>query len=489
LSSDSTLIGGTDIGMTKDTETIVDFGAILGYAAQFPEIRMLGRRGIDQSRIHHDNAPVSTSVESFTGVREGARFGDAWVVRAISVRGREADVECAHPRLPSVSFFVGKPEDGPGCPFDRPGFRIGYHGTRIPWETLQVVGNEFADMVEQTTIQSTIRQATQPSLDADRTLEIRPDGKVYIRLTNDCQERCVFCFFFGTPQEQGSGPVPAEAIIRAIDSLDPAVVNQVILTGGEPVLADDFPSHLRRLLDRGFRDIVVQTNGLFPDKGGFLEMFAGFRDRVSFGFSLHAATSKTNAAVTRAGSASNLELKMSAIRKAVSLGYMTKITCVLTRMNLDELKDIVTFCASTGEGSGVPDNVVLQFSMPVIRGLMEDSRDACPTLSEAQAALTPAIDLAVGLGLRVSMSSMCSLPPCRMRGYLRHLESMWYAVSPSQWWESERAFGHACSDCVLKPWCSGVSPRYLEWFGDNELLPFPESGTAIIAPKADGRSG
>jgi len=488
LSKDPTLIGGTGIGMTKDTETIVDFGAILDYAAQFPEIRMLGRRGIDQSRIHHDNTPVSTRVESFTGIRAGARFGDAWIVRAISIRGREADVECAHPDLPSVSFFVGNPEDGPGCPFDRPGFRIGYHGTQLPWETLQVVGNEFADMVEQTIAQSENRCAPELSSDDDRLLEIRPDGKVYIRLTNDCQERCVFCFFFGTPQELARGPVPAETVIKAIDSLDPAVVNQVILTGGEPVLADGFASHLHRLLDRGFKDIVVQTNGLFPDKGGFLEMFAGFRDRVSFGFSLHAATVKTNAAVTRAGSASNLELKMSAIRKAVSLGYMTKVTCVLTRMNLGELKDIVSFCASTGEGSGVPDNVVLQFSMPVIRGLMEDSRNACPTLSEAQAALAPAIDLALDLGLRVSLSSMCSLPPCRMRGYLRHLESMWYAVGPSQWWESERAFGHACADCVLKPWCSGVSPRYLEWFGDGELLPFLESGTAIITPEADGRS-
>jgi len=118
--------------------------------------------------------------------------------------------------------------------------------------------------------------------------------------------------------------------------------------------------------------------------------------------------------------------------------------------------------------------------MPVIRGLMVRHRQAVPRLFDVGLAVAPALDLADRHGLRTSFSSMCSVPPCCLPDHLQHLESMWYRQGPTEWWESERAFGPQCSGCALKSWCSGVSPAYLEWFGADDLRAFDPAGTRIV---------
>lgn len=477
---------------------VVDFPAILRYAGQFPEMKMLSRASLDLSRIDGHGGQSTRFVDDFMGLRPGIGFGNGWAIDRISFREDEVDVACTGPDSAAVTFFVGRGNGGPACPFDRAGFRIGYHPDDLEFDEVAAIGPSFAEMVTDTlqitdddwnralATASSTGGADGLSAEALRMVEMRPDGKVYIRMTGACQERCLFCFYYGTPQEIGEPDNPDAAIEQIIDGLDPATTTQIILTGGEPTLVPDFERHLQRLVDRGFREIVVQTNGIATARRGFLDRFAQFNKRISFGFSLHAATMETSNAVTGVTSHGNFQAKTASIRKAVSLGYVTKITCVVTTLNLPELEDIVRFCASTGMDGQVPDNVILQFSMPVIRGLMAGSKHACPALAQVRRAVEPALDLADRLGLKSSLSSMCSVPPCCLPDHLQHLESMWYREGPTEWWESERAFGPQCRECVLKSWCSGVSPLYLEWFGAGDLKPFDRAHTSVVMPTDNG---
>lgn len=475
----------------------IDFAEILEYARKFPEMRLIGRRPVDLSRLERSGTPIDGPVDSIPGIEIviGDVFGENWSVRGFSLRRNQIDVECSGPGIDTV-FILSAP-DGPSLPFDRRGLNIGYQESETPFEIINAVGNVFADWIVSRvknefswdkTIKL-IKDARMDSVHAEEPnvhlIERRPDGKVYVRMTDACQERCVFCFFYDTPQESdfaGETNVDHE-LPAALERIDPSRTSQLILTGGEPTLVSEFDQLLTRLLERGFGNIVVQTNGILTARRGFLDKFSRYNDRLSFGFSLHAATAGTSALVTGVESETFFSNKIESVTRAVKLGYMTKITCVITRYNLHELADIACLCAGLPDNTPVAaDNVVLQFSMPSIRGLMTRNRDAYPRIGEVATAVRPALEMADNANLRVSFSSLCSIPPCALPDRLKHIESMWYREGPSEWWETERSFGRSCDQCVLKNWCSGVSPAYADWFGDDELVPFTHESTRIVTP-------
>ncbi len=475
------------------TPATIDFFGILKYAGRFPEMRMIGSRPIDIETLDRRSDSTDGPINAFGGISPGMTFGDGWRVGGISVRQQEIDLQCEGPQG-AATFMLGAPNQGPAWPFDTARARIGYHPSDLDETTLNRVGRDLADMIAGLPeMEGGFSDLVQKALDSRHVsgarpnpaiVERRPDGKVYVRLTTRCQERCVFCFFFDSPAESwldDAEGLPDEPE-RSLALLDPKAVTQLIITGGEPTLADRFEDILSGLLERGFDNIVVQTNGIFTAKAGFLDRFKDFRKRVSFGFSLHAADWRTSAAITGGGTEATFQAKLDSIQRAVELGYVTKITCVLTTINLDSLDDMVGFCVGLKQVDPTLENVILQFSMPSVQGLMRSNRDLYPTLTAVADAVGPALDLADAGGLRASFSSLCSVPPCCIPSHLRHLETMWYKKGPTDWWESERAYAAQCAECVLKPWCSGVSPQYLEWFSDHELVPFTASDTTLLMP-------
>lgn len=475
------------------TPVIIDFRQIQEYAGRFPEMRMIGTRPIDIGALDRQADADDGPVASFGGITPGLTFGDGWQVTGILLRQSEIDVTCSGPEG-TATFIIGDPGQKPAWPFDNGRARVGYHPCALDATTLARAGMAFSKAVAnilkiETDFSDLVGQARTANRNPDARpnpaiVERRPDGKVYVRITTRCQERCVFCFFYDSPAESwldAAAGIPGEPK-RSLALLDPKSVTQLIITGGEPTLADGFEDILAELLERGFDNIVVQTNGILTARAGFLDRFKEFRKCVSFGFSLHAADSKTSAAVTGAGTPATFQAKIESIRRAVELGYVTKITCVLTTLNLHHVPDIVRFCVGLKQVDPTLDNVILQLSMPSVQGIMRANRHLYPKLSMVGQAVVPAIDLADANGLRVSFSSLCSVPPCSIPTHLRHLETMWYKNGPIDWWESEREYGRQCHGCAIRQWCSGVSPGYLDWFDDRELVPFPVSDTTLLIP-------
>ena len=310
------------------------------------------------------------------------------------------------------------------------------------------------------------------------TLEVRADGKLYLRISDLCQERCVFCFFYDA--QSVDNLLRHNDLEDAIGRIDPAGIRQVVLTGGEPTLHPRLQEYVELLAKRGFREIILQTNGIRLAEPGYLEALVPHRDRLGIGFSLHAATEATNDAITTADKG-YFPKKLEAIRRSAALGFRTKITLVLSRLNLAELVPFVELCRELTDGS----DAFLQLTVPSFEGRMDLFAHTYPRLTELARALPPALRRARALELPVALCHVCQVPPCVVPDDAQHLESMWFCETPDMW-AHDRAYGPGCDRCAVRARCSGVWKGYADRFGTGELAPLgPEEVEPFDAPAGE----
>ncbi|MHA1688240.1 MAG: tetraether lipid synthase Tes [Promethearchaeota archaeon] len=94
-----------------------------------------------------------------------------------------------------------------------------------------------------------------------------------IDLTNRCNFNCNFCF--ANVEKAGYWIEPSlEEIERIMDHFrnKPIPAPAIMLTGGEPTVRKDFPEICKMAKDKGFKEVIVATNGYgFQRKKGGLE--------------------------------------------------------------------------------------------------------------------------------------------------------------------------------------------------------------------------
>lgn len=464
---------------------IINFRVIREFAGSFSELRYIERVQEDARLELPDQGVRAIELAEFGPLTVGMSLSGRWSVGRLTWLSDSVIVLATDGGEPVEFALCPSSPDSPSSPFDVTNIAIGYRPTSRPFSAFSapglkigqlmssVVGGSgasFSDMKELALFGHVREQDEQL---ADHLLERHPDGKVYIRMTEQCQERCVFCFFFSTPQAERV--VVRKDLERVLDTLDPASTSQVILTGGEPTLVPDFVEYVNVLRDRGFHDIVIQTNGILLDRPGMLDKLAPIANEIGFGFSLHAATEATSDLVTSV-SRGFFPHKLESIRRASAMGFKIKILMVMVRSNLKEMTEFVELCADLTQGRPT----TIQFSLPVTRGLMAENRELYPSLTEIASELPRAVRRGRELGLFVSVCHLCSVPACSLPDDLEYLETTWFKRGPEHWWEAERSYGKVCQSCIMRPWCSGVSREYLDWFGEGELTPFQTSSTVLV---------
>lgn len=98
--------------------------------------------------------------------------------------------------------------------------------------------------------------------------EIRPLS-AHIKLTENCQARCVSCDYWKTHWKDG---LTTERAIRLIDEVVELGIGTVRLTGGEPLIRKDLFEVLERSRARELKQVIIQTNGLLLER---------FQDKVN----------------------------------------------------------------------------------------------------------------------------------------------------------------------------------------------------------------
>ena len=85
----------------------------------------------------------------------------------------------------------------------------------------------------------------------------------HIKLTENCQARCISCDYWKSRWQDGISTERAIALLNEIHSLG---ITGLRFTGGEPLLRRDFFEIMRGANAARFKSIIIQTNGLLLKK-------------------------------------------------------------------------------------------------------------------------------------------------------------------------------------------------------------------------------
>jgi MoaA/NifB/PqqE/SkfB family radical SAM enzyme len=81
----------------------------------------------------------------------------------------------------------------------------------------------------------------------------------HVKLTENCQAKCISCDYWKTRWKDGIDTDHAVALVNEIGDLG---IRSVRFTGGEPLIRKDFFEILRKSNTSNFKQIIIQTNGL-----------------------------------------------------------------------------------------------------------------------------------------------------------------------------------------------------------------------------------
>lgn len=175
--------------------------------------------------------------------------------------------------------------------------------------------------------------------------------------TNMCNLRCLHCY------QRADRPTPDELTLQEkldlVDQLDRAGVAAVALSGGEPTIHPDFLRIVSELSRRGIYPAVA-TNGTRFAKIEYLEkaVRAGLR---YVEVSLDSARPEKHDRFRGVKGAWNLAVK--ALENAVKLGVSHAMAVTITRLNVDEIEDLLDLAESIGV-----ERVIFFNFVPVGRG-------------------------------------------------------------------------------------------------------------------------
>ena len=103
--------------------------------------------------------------------------------------------------------------------------------------------------------------------------------RVYLRLTNECNRACEFCYFAADPKPQGnmSEQLVHEIIEKELDMHTEERYLRVILSGGEPTLHPELYSIVKGLTAKESLQVVLETNGTTLDLPNTAQCFNYFK--------------------------------------------------------------------------------------------------------------------------------------------------------------------------------------------------------------------
>ena len=306
----------------------------------------------------------------------------------------------------------------------------------------------------------------------DDVLEVSPGKKLYVRVTDHCDEKCLFC----NATEGNSNIIESkQKLTQILRGLPTGQLSQVIFSGGEPTLVKALPEMVALAYERGSRQIIIQTNGVGLARPGALEAYLPFKDRLGIGFSLHATQAELSALMLDHSDVQRFDAKLVAIDRAVQLGFLVKITCVVMKPNLAQVPDFARWVWQRW-GAGITR---LQFSYAMPRGNAWLNQHLLLKFSDCVEPFAQAYAMGREVGLRVETSQSCCVPPCVMPDWVDHYDI--YGDFAGKVSDPERVKpAEICGGCNWNRICAGVWQRYIDVYGTSELQPILDRPEPVV---------
>jgi len=296
-------------------------------------------------------------------------------------------------------------------------------------------------------------------------------GEVLFRVHAACDQRCLFCCADTTQEPLACEP---QALAAAVGALPVPTSAPVVLSGGEPTLGPELPTQVAAVLAAGAAHVMIQTNGMRLTEPTLLDALHPFRDRLWFLVSLHSHRADVSDVLTRTRGGHTRTL--AGIDAALATGFRVWVNHVLTTLNHFELEAFVRFVRQRFP----------ELSLLVLSTVNPRHRAATnPWLMVPLDALAPNLrrGLAVAreVGLAVSVSEVCGVPLCVVRGYEEDHDAGGDAGPPSEGrlpvaLPPERRKSAACAGCRHDARCLGLWSGYVARYGFAGIEPVPPDG-------------
>ena len=164
--------------------------------------------------------------------------------------------------------------------------------------------------------------------------------KIRVSLTAACNYSCTYCVPHGAKRHAAKRELTTQELLRALKlicRLTP--IEQVRITGGEPLIAPGFDAFISNLVNYDFQDVSLTTNGQFLKAKLPNIISAGIR-RVNI--SLDTLDADDFSAICQGGDLASVLAGIDATR---SRDLKIKINMVvLRRFNLDQILPMLDFC-------------------------------------------------------------------------------------------------------------------------------------------------
>ena len=293
-----------------------------------------------------------------------------------------------------------------------------------------------------------------------------------VKLTYKCNNHCPLCCQEDKIKNDSS-TIAQDEIFEYIDCMPPNEIKntKIVLTGGEPTLHRDILEIIRKLKNKGFAAIQLQSNITLKS------LSIGVNDLVQagvtgMGISLHGCTAEMHESFTN--TKGSFECTVDNLTKLSKIGMPVALNCVISKHNISSLSDIVKFVADLHLANDI------QFAFIHITGRANYHHEVVPTISSAAKEVQNAVEIGRQFGIRIKSEA---IPFCLMRGFEKHvaeleklgkitiLDKMGIMNFSEHRGKSLKAKCKECEQCLFFSMCEGPWAEYPQFFGWNEFIP------------------
>ena len=274
----------------------------------------------------------------------------------------------------------------------------------------------------------------------------------WVRLTFDCNDRCVFCLDAHT--HDGTNRAREEVKAQILDGRRKGA-QRLILSGGEPTIHPDFVDFVRLGRLAGYRKIQTVTNGRMFAYGEFLKraLDAGLGEIT---FSIHGPNAKIHDALV--GTKGAFEEEVTGLKRALADGRpIINIDVCVNRGNVKQLPELL----ATFTAMGVREFDLLHV-IPFGRAYTEGKETLFYDLEEMRPYLLEAFAYARRPGIHIWLNRF---PPQHLEGFEDLIQDPYKLGDEVRGRKEEYAHllergvpldcraPHRCGYCYLQPLC------------------------------------
>ncbi len=272
-----------------------------------------------------------------------------------------------------------------------------------------------------------------------------------IPVNRECNMNCIYC---SASRNEADLPVKVKKKIEAER-------DQIVFTGGEPLLCRELPEYIRLAGKQGIKEIELQSNGSLFYRMKTAKSFAGLGISI-FNISIPSHLESIHDRITNTSGL--LEKRLLGVKNLLDCGANVRITHVICSLNQQSLFDFARFVHQRFSGIGL-----LEFNTVKLRGNCLQQKWLVPDLNKMDGELLKAVKYCERNKLRVLVDGV---PLCHLKGIESHsIELIKLCNNKTQRLHAQKEKAKQCEGCSLNGLCRGFRKGYLEILGPSQVKP------------------